>query len=1414
MRILHFSDVHLSNDKKAAVEMLRDRMIVKLQTINSPASPIDFVVFTGDFVDKSGFDKDGNSYANLREGLDAFDTIFITPLMASLGLSKDRFIMTMGNHEVVRKALPNTDKTIMEDTNRKNPLEDLYWHIVSNDSAPWVEDYKKFEIDYYNLHSNPLHEFKQGPFTSFHKFNLNGQIIHFMCLNTSWATCTEEEKVYVSIEQFNTFSAEMSEAPMAINVAVGHNHYTDIKDLRQQNKVLTAITSFADLSFWGHTHQGLDRRIGTEMGDTCFSIAPALNKDNVGEKDIDYQDGFKIINFDLPNKWMTTSWYELGQDNHFVERQGYGVNGIVGKPILYRRKLLPIVNLLQQPQTDNYIQNGAIREIQETILNGPQIIQFSALPGFGKTRLIYETYKQHLDKPEFLSGVLYSKSGREEDDIYDEFRGLLNTAADAIHTIIIDDCPQEVLRKCSDYISRIKSRIRLISVNNQPYEDTSIPGCLKIGLKATDLLKEVNDYIQENVVITNPLSNIVKEIQTIADGFPYMAIILVNAYNSSNTIGIDNIQMLVEKLLQDSPNEEDRWQKQAMRAMALFQPMPTEKGNANAYYYAIHSENITHITDQNKFQLNRIFSQTRARFSGTLIENTSTSWLNVKPFPLAVHLVSEWFDEMSPDALVELINDIQSQPVEICNVLREGMSKRIEMMRENKVAKETINKLTSIPNGSFCCEEVVCSEMGSRLFLAMSTVNPEKVAQCLRYIFRNRDTEWLRDNVVGNVRRNLVWALGKLCFAQESYDDAVVVLTQFAEAENESWSNNSRGSLMQLFPIQLPDTEVNLNRRASTIEQMWNGGNKALALSAINVAFRNSHFTRMGGAEKFGWHHREPFVPTHGQVYQYWNRCFDLLLSWYAEDKSILSDVCEIAESHIYDWRYVGFMEAYLFKLIDVVLPDMQGTWKKMYELLTNIKRHHWDDYAEELQKKIDEYIERLKPQIFADTLLYAARSVYDHVGRDNDVYARSHEILGLLAKQFVEQKIYCDVNEVKALVAMQNGEGLFLRELQNELSEKQLEQMLDIVWQIVEEKGDQFNSSFVNGLLMHFNLSQSTQKFILRLLESGFTKAYARTMAAIEDDKMSSYIRLVQLYKEKKLSYDDIEEYLGYIWGVKQEQMCIVLPSLMEEFPDKYDVILRFVMKHRYGMEALGEDLHVYIRKLLSEAPWIDEHSYTSYDQMSLIKAYLEKYREKDVEFGVAVNKKAITITSKMPVHGDGVGELYKELLQEPYQSAIWDDFTKAITEEIGFFMSVQYVIGSGFGFGAGPLFQYVPEARLKEWCEKDEKAIHYLACMAPVFKYDSSGQIVDFSDFLKWLIDTYGDKQETLSGISANLHTMSWTGSTISLHEDMVRVWTPYLNHKYPEVRDGALKEISYLKQDIEREQSQEDYMRIHYA
>ena len=182
--------------------------------------------------------------------------------------------------------------------------------------------------------------------------------------------------------------------------------------------------------------------------------------------------------------------------------------------------------------------------------------------------------------------------------------------------------------------------------------------------------------------------------------------------------------------------------------------------------------------------------------------------------------------------------------------------------------------------------------------------------------------------------------------------------------------------------------------------------------------------------------------------------------------------------------------------------------------------------------------------------------------------------------------------------------------------------------------------------------------------------------------------------------------------------------------------------------------------------------------------------------------------------MHNDHIGDLYNILLQEPYQDVIWDDFVHALLNNKVFLWKIRFSIGSGFSFGAGPFFQFVSDQKIKSLCDVNGDFIHDLANMAPVFKYDEANKIVSFSDLLIWMIDEYGEQRNTLSGISSNMQTMSWTGSPIPLYNDMIRVLTPYISHRYHTVQQWAKQEIEQLQEQIAREKSQDDYMRMHYT
>ena len=107
--------------------------------------------------------------------------------------------------------------------------------------------------------------------------------------------------------------------------------------------------------------------------------------------------------------------------------------------------------------------------------------------------------------------------------------------------------------------------------------------------------------------------------------------------------------------------------KKALRTLALFQPMPSEYENAPAYNYVITNNLITHIDDLNEYDLYGLFNKVREKYNNTLIENTN-HWLNVRPYPLAVYLISEWFEEMPTHLLESLMDDLQLQPDNIKNI--------------------------------------------------------------------------------------------------------------------------------------------------------------------------------------------------------------------------------------------------------------------------------------------------------------------------------------------------------------------------------------------------------------------------------------------------------------------------------------------------------------------------------------------------------------------------------------------------------------------------------------------------------------------------------------------------------------------------------------------------------------------------
>lgn len=220
--------------------------------------------------------------------------------------------------------------------------------------------------------------------------------------------------------------------------------------------------------------------------------------------------------------------------------------------------------------------------------------------------------------------------------------------------------------------------------------------------------------------------------------------------------------------------------------------------------------------------------------------------------------------------------------------------------------------------------------MGSELFLAMSTVNPAAIATHLRRVLGYKDIDWLREQVYGDVRRNIIWALERLCFARESYHDGVFMMARLAVAENEEIGNNATAQLVQLFHIYLAGTEVNLKDRLATLQGLIDERETYIPLTirCFEAALQNGGFVRIGGAEKFGFENRKDYTPnTWDEIFEYWYGCRDLLLEWINKNPEIVNLLAEMAERKVYNWARTVRKEVFVPLLEKIAeLKTMPGT--------------------------------------------------------------------------------------------------------------------------------------------------------------------------------------------------------------------------------------------------------------------------------------------------------------------------------------------------------------------------------------------------------------------------------------------------------------------------------------------------------
>lgn len=1071
--------------------------------------------------------------------------------------------------------------------------------------------------------------------------------------------------------------------------------------------------------------------------------------------------------------------------------------------------LMPMNDFIKSYSTNGitYISFPKFAEIRHQILTEPyRLIQFMGLSGIGKSRMIFEIF-HGID-----NSNNYYCSNASDDRLLNELSTFLRERMNEEGVIVLDDCNGDAFSKISKLRLEINTKYKIIGIYNDTEDIVRERGVNQLYLNRRDLLDSVNQYIQDQIgLLGNQAENIVRQIQDISDGFPVVAIKAIQSYRENGVTNLMNEDELWKKMCGYQSLTVD--ERVALQSLSLFEPLGYEQEFARDYQMVKYNENITPF-DYNHLKIDDIFEKLVKSYKNKELIEINSCWLLVRPLPLAVWLVGQWFRNCGQNRFVQVLNDLDAiQEQAQANRMKRALCKRIQNMQDNEKAKYLFERLMAV-GAPFHYEEVVCSDFGSQLFLAISTVNPVAVTNCLYDVVMPQSIDWTK-NIKGDVRRNYIWCLERLSMPETTFRKAALLLAKFSLAENESWANNATGQLLQLFHVALSGTETTLRQRLDVIEELRTLGDEyiPIVLKVIDSAFSYSHFSRNAGYEHIDGKVYTDFEPMGVDICEYWEGCIKILgeLLQYRPDS--VNQIADIIVSHVYDLSLRSGCYDYLEKLINMVVNARGNEWPEMHKQLLKLKRYNQDRLSTERKAKIDGWLKLFGAKDFLLTLDEVHATFY----ADNrelsfeDKMAHAVEYFTPIAKRFRDEKLYSDSELVLRLLDSQTNEIAFIRAISNVLTLQQVKELFDVIIKNIAGKAQDYQSSFLNILYFSLPESEAKRKFLQSIYDLKKYQQYIVLKTNSETSDLKVLKEVVDILNNKHISpKTSLRQYLYRVNIDSSERMFEVCSYIRKNVGNSDDILLDYIVANEFSSFILEGEMKTLTMELLLNYDYA-KSTVDAYNVNSLVTNILESGKEMD--FAISYNKKLLREIKDYDSFR--VNEhLYYTMLPK-YQDSILGDILKEISNrESDFWYFGGKDLGSGDGFGVGPLFQCNIET-IKEVCLQESQGClpYRLAYLAPVFDYSDKDE-PSFSQFFYWLLehfDSFKEQEEILSEFSSNMGSYSWVGSIIPLLEKKINCFKKLEHHTNTIVKKWIIENILSLSEQLRKEQNSESYRKL---
>jgi hypothetical protein len=269
-------------------------------------------------------------------------------------------------------------------------------------------------------------------------------------------------------------------------------------------------------------------------------------------------------------------------------------------------------------------------------------------------------------------------------------------------------------------------------------------------------------------------------------------------------------------------------------------------------------------------------------------------------------------------------------------------------------------------NGPFSSVELLSRPGAAEVLSYLAEIDANAVAQLLESVIGDLSREELL-LIDSGVRRHLVYALEKIAFRGDTFDQAADLLLDLAVAENEQFGNNATGVFKGLFPVLGGATEAGPEARFRVLDEALASDEPERRGIAVDTLLSGADTAGSGfrivGAEQHG--NRPPLAPWQPTLlkdaWEYVRECLNRLAVIATGSDAIAAQAKAGIGHHFRNLIARGSLDI-VEELFETVVHGSGAYWPEARGSLGDVLVYDGEGLALDAERRVRTMISRLNP--------------------------------------------------------------------------------------------------------------------------------------------------------------------------------------------------------------------------------------------------------------------------------------------------------------------------------------------------------------------------------------------------------------------------------------------------------------------